>query len=82
MLHAEVNLCSLFTRGSARLIACTTMPCTSCMQMICAYGIKEVYYHEIYPDSESPLIAERYGVRLVQMTDYPQLLTPFDNRPS
>ena len=32
MLHAEVNLCSLFTRGAARLLACTTMPCTSCMQ--------------------------------------------------
>ncbi|MES2594994.1 MAG: deoxycytidylate deaminase [Verrucomicrobiota bacterium] len=82
MLHAEVNLCSLFTRGSAKLIACTTMPCTSCMQMICSYGIKEVYYHDIYPDSESPLIAERYGVRLVQMTDYPQLIAPFEIRRS
>ena len=32
MLHAEINLCSLFKRGEARLVATTTMPCTSCMQ--------------------------------------------------
>ncbi|MDB4687893.1 hypothetical protein OAE92_03815 [Akkermansiaceae bacterium] len=40
MLHAEVNLCSLFKRGEAKLVATTTMPCTACMQTLCAYGIK------------------------------------------
>ncbi len=74
MLHAEVNLCSLFTRGNVKLVACTTQPCTSCMQMLCAYGVKEVYYGEEYPESESRLIAERYGVQLVQLTDYPQVV--------
>lgn len=74
MLHAEVNLCSLFTRGNVRLVACTTMPCTSCMQMLCAYGIKEVYFREPYPDSEAPTIAERYGVQLIQLTDFPLVL--------
>ena len=49
MLHAEVNLCSLFTRGNVRLVACTTKPCTSCMQMLCAYGVKEVFYRDDYP---------------------------------
>ena len=29
MLHAEVNLCSLFRRGEVKLVACTTMPCTA-----------------------------------------------------
>lgn len=28
MLHAEINLCSLFRRGEAKVVACTTMPCT------------------------------------------------------
>jgi dCMP deaminase len=74
MLHAEVNLCSLFTRGSARLVAITTKPCTSCMQMLCAYGIQEVYYRDDYPESEADLLAERYGIRLVQLTDYPQVI--------
>lgn len=78
MLHAEVNLCSLFTRGNVRLVACTTKPCTSCMQMLCAYGVKEVYYRDNYIESEADLIAERYGIQLVQLVDYPQVATPLD----
>jgi dCMP deaminase len=73
MIHAEVNLCSLFKRGEARLVACTTKPCTSCMQMLCAYGVKEVFYREDYPASEADLIADLYGVRLVQMPNLPSL---------
>ena len=42
MLHAEINLCSLFRRGEAKIVATTTMPCTAFMQTLCAYGIKEV----------------------------------------
>jgi dCMP deaminase len=67
MIHAEVNLCSLFKRGEAKLVACTTKPCTSCMQMLSAYGVKEVYYCEDYPTSEADVIAELYGVRLVSL---------------
>jgi dCMP deaminase len=78
MLHAEVNLCSLFTRGNVRLVACTTKPCTSCMQMLCAYGVKEVFYRDDYPESEADLIAQRYGIRLVQLLDYPQIVSPFE----
>ena len=78
MLHAEVNLCSLFTRGNVRLVACTTKPCTSCMQMLCAYGVKDVYYRDDYPESEANLIAERYGIQLEQLIDYPQVATSMD----
>ena len=78
MLHAEVNLCSLFTRGNVRLVACTAKPCTSCMQMLCAYGVKEVYYRDDYPESEANLIAERYGIQLEQLIDYPQVATSMD----
>ena len=70
MLHAEVNLCSLFVRGQAKIIATTTMPCTSCMQTLCAYGIKEIYYDEIYKASDAPIIAEKYEIQLVQITHY------------
>ncbi|HEY8962156.1 MAG TPA: hypothetical protein VIM57_08105, partial [Luteolibacter sp.] len=72
MLHAEINLCSLFRRGEAKLVATTTMPCTACMQTLCAYGIKEIYYRDIYHASDAPEIAERYGIQLVQVTDFPQ----------
>ena len=73
MLHAEVNLCSLFTRGTVKLVAVTTKPCTSCMQMLCAYGIEEVYYRDDYDKSDADMIAELYGVKLTQITDYPHL---------
>ncbi len=78
MLHAEVNLCSLFTRGNVKLVACTTKPCTSCMQMLCAYGVKEVYYRDDYPESEADAIAERYGIQLLQLADYPRIVSPYD----
>lgn len=71
MLHAEINLCSLFRRGEAKTVALTTMPCTACMQTLCAYGIKEIYYRDIYHTSDAPIIAELYGIRLEQITDYP-----------
>lgn len=74
MLHAEINLCSLFKRGEAKTVATTTMPCTACMQTLCAYGIKEIYFHEIYHVSDAPEIAEIYGVKLMQITDYPRVV--------
>lgn len=71
MLHAEINLCSLFKRGEARIVACTTMPCTSCMQALCAHGVKTIYYGEDYAASQAPAIAAMYGVELIKVEDYP-----------
>lgn len=71
MLHAEVNLCSLFRRGEVKLVASTTMPCTACMQTLCAYGVREVYYREVYHASDAPQIAELYGIRLEQVSGLP-----------
>ena len=67
MLHAEVNLCSLFTRKTVRLVACTTEPCTSCAQMLCAYGVREIYYRDPYPASEAGEICRMYGINLEQV---------------
>jgi dCMP deaminase len=77
MLHAEINLCSLFKRGEAKIVATTTMPCTACMQTLCAYGIKEIYYQEIYHASDAPEIAELYGIKLEQVTEFP--VSGYDN---
>ncbi len=67
MLHAEINLCSLFRRGEAKIVATSTMPCTACMQTLCAYGVKEIYFREIYKKSDAPEIAKLYGIRLEQV---------------
>ena len=64
MLHAEVNLCSLFKRGEAKIVATTTMPCTACMQTLCAYGIEEIYYRDTYVESDALAIAKVYGIKL------------------
>lgn len=48
MLHAEVNLFSLFRRGECRLLACTLLPCSSCASMIASYGVKKVVYRDVY----------------------------------
>lgn len=77
MLHAEVNLCSLFRRGEARIVASTTMPCTACMQTLCAYGIEEIYYRDVYHASDAMEIAELYGIRLERVAVFPQ----FDSFP-
>ena len=71
MLHAEINLCSLFKRGEVKTIASTTMPCTACMQTLCAYGIKEIYFRDIYKESAAPEIAEIYGIKFERVTQYP-----------
>ncbi len=71
MLHAEINLCSLFKRGEAYCVACTTMPCTACMQALCAHGVKVIYYGESYKKSEAPEIAQKYGVELIEVKQYP-----------
>lgn len=71
MLHAEINLCSLFKRGEVRLVASTTMPCTACMQTLCAYGVREIYYRDVYKASDAPEIAKLYGIRLEQIEGHP-----------
>ena len=72
MLHAEINLCSLFKRGEVKIVATTTMPCTACMQTLCAYGIKEIYFEEIYKASDAPEIAKLYGIHLERVNDFPR----------
>jgi dCMP deaminase len=51
------------------------------MQMLCAYGVKEVYYRDDYPESEADSIADRYGIQLVQLADYPSIIAELDNTP-
>jgi dCMP deaminase len=65
MLHAEANLCSLFRRGEVETVVCTTMPCTSCMQLLVAHDIKKIIYDETYA-SDAPEIAKLYNIELIQ----------------
>jgi dCMP deaminase len=55
MLHAEVNLLSLFKRGECNLLACTLLPCSSCASSIVAHDIKQVVYRDTYFRDEKAL---------------------------
>ncbi len=69
MLHAEVNLCSLFTRGAARTVAVTTLPCSSCASVLVAHGVRRVVYGQPYHrDGGGEDTLKMAEVELVQVT--------------
>jgi dCMP deaminase len=53
MIHAEANLLSLFARDSAKIIAVTLLPCSSCARLISAWNIEKVIYNEEYDNVEA-----------------------------
>lgn len=55
MIHAEVNLLSLFKRGECKVLACTLLPCSSCASSIVAHDIKKVVYKDTYFRDEKAL---------------------------
>lgn len=67
MLHAEQNLCSLFRRGDAKLVAVTHMPCSHCITMLIAHGVQQVIYRNDYETDDGAIeVAKYYGTRLEQ----------------
>ncbi len=70
-LIAARNLCSLFRRGEGKIVATTTMPCIACMQTLCAYGIKEIYFREVYHVSDASEIAALYNGKLECVPEFP-----------
>jgi dCMP deaminase len=70
MIHAEVNLLSLFKRNECSLLACTLLPCPCCATMIAGHGIKKVVYKEPYLRNQDALkIFEFYKIPCIQITD-------------
>lgn len=68
MIHAEVNLLSLFKRGECKLLACTLLPCSCCASMIASYGIKNVVYKDnYYRDQKAYEIFEFNGIKCDQI---------------
>lgn len=69
MIHAEVNLLSLFKRGECKLLACTLLPCSCCASMIAGYGIKKVVFRDIYKRDDKALeIFKFYEVECEQIS--------------
>jgi len=70
VIHAEQNALRYVRPNECRLLACTLLPCGNCLRMISAYGITEVVYREHYAHDDTAIeIADRFGIKLVQITD-------------
>ena len=68
MIHAEVNLLTLFKREECSLLACTLLPCSSCASSIVAHNIKKVVYKDTYFRDEKALeIFKFYGIECTQL---------------
>lgn len=48
VVHAEVNALRDTKPGEVYLLACTMLPCLSCLSQIASYGVKQVVYREGY----------------------------------
>jgi dCMP deaminase len=65
MIHAEVNLLSLFKRNECKLLACTLLPCENCARMIAAWNIPHVIYGEDYIHAGKTLdIFDFYNIKI------------------
>jgi len=81
LIHAEQNLCSLFQRGEATLVAVTHCPCSSCLMLLIAHGVSQVIYREVYEtDDFAPKLAAHYGMRLERVFDENQGTGGFGGR--
>lgn len=68
IIHSEINLCSLFKRGEAKIVAVTTMPCSNCATALIASGIKRLVWGEPYKrDAGGLLILREAGIEVVQV---------------
>ena len=68
VLHAEVNALRYVKPNECQLIACTLLPCRSCMQMIAAYNIKIVLYKEVYKkDEAATILCKEWRIELIQV---------------
>jgi dCMP deaminase len=68
IIHAEQNLCSLFSRGEAWLVAATLSPCSACLMTLIAHGVERIIFRDYYErDQEAELIAKAYDIAYVQI---------------
>tara|TARA_R110000868_G_scaffold73521_1_gene213157 strand:+ start:2991 stop:3488 length:498 start_codon:yes stop_codon:yes gene_type:complete len=75
MVHAEQNLCSLFTRGDCHTVATSLCPCGPCANLLVAHGVKRVLYRETYGHDGTGLdILNHHGVQVLQITSYDMTL--------
>ena len=70
VIHAELNALRYVRPNEGHLLACTLLPCSSCVQAIAAHNIKTIIYDELYKvDSFALQLCKEFGIELKQ-SDY------------
>lgn len=68
IIHSEVNCLKYCRPGECSLIACTLLPCNSCLTVIASYKIHKIVYRDIYDKDDSTLkLAAEFGIELIQI---------------
>lgn len=72
IVHSEINCLSYCRPNECYLIACTLLPCNSCLTVIASYGIKKIVYKDVYDKDDSTLkLAAEFGIKLIQLNNNP-----------
>jgi dCMP deaminase len=66
VIHAEVNALRYVRPDECYFLACTHLPCNDCLKLISSYGIKEIYFNEVYQRDMSSLdLAPEFDIKLL-----------------
>ena len=70
IIHAECNALRYVKPGECYLLATTLSPCGDCVKQVAAYGIKEIYYNQLYKNDMFGIeLAKEFGINVVQIED-------------
>ncbi len=71
-IHAEANAIIQAAKNGVMIngaeIYTTASPCWSCFKLIANSGIKKIYYGEFYRDRKSVKVAQRLGIKLIDLS--------------
>jgi len=70
VIHAETNALRYVRPNECYFLACTHLPCNDCLRSLASYGIKEIYFNEVYQrDMSSLLLAPEFEIALFCTTN-------------
>lgn len=69
VVHAEENCLKYSSPGDVHYLYVTLLPCSKCLELAAAHGVKEIIYGEVYlRDSSSLIKAGALGISLRQLS--------------
>jgi dCMP deaminase len=69
VLHAEYNCLKYSQPGEPYYLYVTLLPCSACLHIAASYGVKEIYYDQVYNrDTSSLTKATELGVTIHQLS--------------